>query len=157
MGNEIKNKINRNNKDLTISHVSISLGIIMIIGFVIRFHYLQDEIPLIADGLDYFTYAYKMAEIGNFPKDWALSNNGWPAFVSIILSTINADTFLENTFIQRLTSMTFSLLTAIPIFFLCNREIKLGQISVSIRMQICGLILLIKDLMINAESKGKKQ
>lgn len=121
MGNEIKNKINRNNKDLTISHVSISLGIIMIIGFVIRFHYLQDEIPLIADGLDYFTYAYKMAEIGNFPKDWALSNNGWPAFVSIILSTINADTFLENTFIQRLTSMTFSLLTAIPIFFLCNR------------------------------------
>jgi len=121
MVNEIKNQINRNSKDLTIFHVSLSLGIIMIIGFIIRFYYLQDGIPLIADGLDYFTYAYKMAEIGNFPKDWALSNNGWPAFVSIILSIINADTFLENTVIQRLTSMTISILTAIPIFFLCNR------------------------------------
>ena len=121
MVNEIKNQINRNSKDLTIFHVSLSLGIIMIIGFIIRFYYLQDGIPLIADGLDYFTYAYKMAEIGNFPKDWALSNNGWPAFVSIILSIINADTFLENTIIQRLSSMTISVLTAIPIFFLCNR------------------------------------
>ena len=56
--------------------------------------HLPHGLPVIADGLDYFAYAYQMAQNGNFPKDWALSNNGWSSFLSLFFSIINANTFI---------------------------------------------------------------
>ena len=118
MNNKIKSdKIS----DIKTRHVILSLIVIITVGFIFRFYYLPHGLPVIADGLDYFAYSYQMAQNGNFPKDWALSNNGWSSFLSLFFSIINANTFIENILIQRILSISISVLTAIPLFFLCNR------------------------------------
>ena len=49
-----------------------------------------------------------------------------------------------------------ALMRATGIFFLFNTCIRFGQISVSIKMQISGLIAPRKDSIIEPASKGKK-
>ncbi len=121
MKKNMKNKFTEKTNDIKTSYLIFSLIVIVTVGFIIRLYYLPHGVPIIGDGLDYFSYAYQIAQTGNFPKDWALSNNGWPSFLSLFLSIIDADTFYENISIQRILSISISVLTTIPLFFLCNR------------------------------------
>jgi len=121
MKKNMKNKFTEKINDIKTSYLIFSLIAIVTVGFIIRFYYLPQGIPVIADGLDYFSYAHQMAQNGNFPKDWALSNNGWPSFLSIFFSIIDANTFTENILIQRILSISISVSTTLPLFFLCNR------------------------------------
>ena len=95
----MKNKFNKNIHsidDISTRQVIIGLLTIISAGIIIRILYFPYDLPIIADGLDYFSYSYKTSQIGKLPIDWALSNNAWPSFVSIFFSITNAETFLEN-------------------------------------------------------------
>ena len=61
-----------------------------IVGFLVRMYYFPSEIPIIHDSIDYFSYAVVTSQEGHFPVGWDLSNNGWPAFLSIFF-TISSD------------------------------------------------------------------
>ena len=132
MKNNSKIKFLRN--DLNNFQVGIYLAILSILGITFRMFYCPFDIPIIADGLDYFSYGYKMSEIGNFPKDWEISNNAWAAFMSIFFTLFNGETFLENNSVQRILSVIFSTATIFPVFLLCNKFFnrKLSMVGASI-------------------------
>lgn len=113
---EINSKIDFSKKQLI-----ILLSSLIILGLVIRIYHYPYDMPIIADGLDYFAYSYKMSQLGNFPENWILSNNLWPAVVSLFFGIFERSTFLENIVIQRTLTVLISILTSIPVFFLCKK------------------------------------
>ena len=60
----------------------ISLIAIFFVGLGLRFFYFPNELPLIADAMDNFTYATGINYYGHLPTEWAPANNGWPMFLS---------------------------------------------------------------------------
>ena len=110
----------RKNSFITRNAVFFLCGI-GIIGFFVRMYYFPFEIPIIHDSIDYFSYAVVTSQEGHFPVGWDLSNNGWPAFLSIFF-TISSDGGLwEFMNIQRVSTALISVLTIIPIYLLCSR------------------------------------
>ncbi|RZD41916.1 MAG: hypothetical protein CXT78_10285 [Thaumarchaeota archaeon] len=122
-----KNLKNQNNKKtkspLRFLHNREILFLIIIgsIGLVIRLYYFPFNIPIIDDGIDYFSYAVVLSQQGQLPVDWGLSNNGWPIFLSYFFSIFNSQNFLEFTYLQRFLTIIISVLTIIPVYFLCKR------------------------------------
>ena len=112
---------NKNNIKKLMENPIISLFFIGFISLIIRVYYFPFEIPVIADGVDYFSYGIVTSQIGSIPIDWGLTNNGWPIFLSIFFSLFNSENFLEFTYLQRFLSITISILTVIPVYLLCNR------------------------------------
>lgn len=97
------------------------LILIIIVGFSLRMFYFPYEIPITLDGLQYFWYAMDMSVLKQFPSGYIIPNNGWPAFVSVFFSLYNSNSYLDYMYIQRLLSITISVLTVIPVYFLCRR------------------------------------
>jgi len=97
------------------------LIIIGSIGLIIRLYYFPFNIPIIDDGIDYFSYAVVTSQQGQLPVNWGLSNNGWPVFLSFFFSIFNSQNFLELTYLQRFLTIIISVLTIIPVYFLCKR------------------------------------
>ena len=61
----------------------ICLGIIALAGFLIRFFYFPEGIPITLDGTLYFWYANDLSFSGTFPDNVNVPNNGWPTFLSV--------------------------------------------------------------------------
>jgi len=99
----------------------IYLIIIGVGGLLIRMYYFPYGVPLRNDGLDYLSYAALTSQLGHFPEGWLLANNLWPAFLSIFFYFFGTDNFLDFVYIQRIVSVVLSVLTIIPLYFLCNR------------------------------------
>ena len=99
----------------------ISFLIILLIGLGLRLFYFPDELPLIADGMDYFTYATTINFYGYLPNEWAPANIGWPIFLSFWFSLIELDSSLNYMQFQRILSIVLSSLTVIPIYYLCRK------------------------------------
>jgi len=98
--------------------------IIGLIGLGIRLYYLPFELPIIYDGVDYFSYAVVTSQQGHLPNGWGLTNNGWPIFLSIFFSSFNLENFLAFTHLQRYLSIVISVITIIPVYLLCNRFVE---------------------------------
>jgi|SaaInlStandDraft_7_1057024.scaffolds.fasta_scaffold01444_11 hypothetical protein len=97
------------------------LSIIGIIGLIIRLYYFPFDLPITHDSVDYFSYAVVTSQQGHLPVDWGLTNNGWPIFLSFFFSIFNSQNFLELIYLQRFLSIIISVLTIIPVYFLCKR------------------------------------
>mgnify|MGYP005653561531 FL=1 len=54
----------------------IAFLIIFFSGISLRFFYFPHELPLIADGMDYFVYSTEIISLGHLPTDWTPINNG---------------------------------------------------------------------------------
>ena len=104
-------------------NVIICLGIIALAGFLIRFFYFPEGLPITHDGSAYFWYANDLSISGTFPDSYPLNfpNNGWPTFLSVFFYLFNSDNFLDYMDLQRSLSITISVLTVIPIYLLCSR------------------------------------
>ena len=98
----------------------ISFLIIFLIGLGLRFFYFPEELPLIADGMDNFTYATAINFYGNLPNEWAPANIGWSIFLSFWFGLVNLDSSLDYMQFQRILSIALSCLTIIPIYYLCR-------------------------------------
>ena len=101
-----------------------ALFVIGFMGLTIRLYYFPFDIPIISDGVDYFSYAVVTSQQGQLPVDWGLTNNGWPIFLSFFFSIFEPQKFLELTYLQRFLSIIISVLTIIPVYFLCSRFVK---------------------------------
>jgi hypothetical protein len=118
-----KNMIKSTNKksDSVFSNSILALIVLGVIGVTIRLFYFPYEVPFTYDSLDYFSYATSMSQIGHFPNNWALVNNGWPSFVSFFFTLFNNGSFIEYTHLQRVLNILISVLTIIPVYFLARK------------------------------------
>ena len=94
---------------------------ICVISLVLRLYYFPYDVPLGLDGLTYFWYASDISNLGGFPVEYNIGNNGWPIFLSVIFSLFHFDNFLDYMMVQRFTSVFISILTIIPVYFICRR------------------------------------
>ena len=103
------------------SQIKIAFLSIFLVGLVFRFFYFPYELPLVADGMDNFTYATAINYYGHLPTEWSPPNNGWPIFLSFWFSIINLENSLQYMELQRTISVILSSLITIPIYFLCKK------------------------------------
>ena len=91
--------------------------VIMASSLAMRMYLYPYGIPLSFDALNaYFLYASDTSILGHFPK--GLANNGWPGFLSIFFSIFHFETSMEYMDLQRIISISFSILTVIPVYYL---------------------------------------
>ena len=103
------------------SEIKIAFLIIFLIGLGLRLFYFPYELPLIADGMDNFTYATAINFYGNLPNEWAPANIGWPIFLSFWFSLVNLENSTDYMQFQQILSIVLSSLTIIPIYYLCRK------------------------------------
>jgi O-antigen/teichoic acid export membrane protein len=101
-------------------NIIVSLTIIATVALIVRLYFLHTTIPLILDALEYFWYANDLSILGHFPKS-GVANNGWPSFLAIFFSTFHFNDFLSYMNLQRIITITISVLTIIPLYYLCRR------------------------------------
>ena len=101
--------------------VIILLIVIGIVSLLIRLYYFDPNIPLSLDSLVYFFYAYDTSLIGHLPQNYSILNNGWPLFLSNFFSLFEFDNGVSYMEIQRLLSVTLSVITIIPVYHLCRK------------------------------------
>ena len=99
----------------------ICLGIIGLAGFLIRFFYFPDGIPLTFDAGGIFWYANDLSISGTFPDNVKMPNNGWPTFLSIFFYFFNSNNYLDYNDLQRYVTIIISVITIIPVFILCRK------------------------------------
>jgi len=102
-------------------HVALILTLIIISVVLIRIFFYPFDLPITHDGDNYFSYALDTSILNNLPKDYTLPNNGWPVFLSLFFKIFQFDSALEYMDLQRTLSITISVATIIPIYFLCRR------------------------------------
>ena len=95
----------------------IAFSAIVVIAVIIRMYYYPHGIPVTMDGLVYFKYAVDVSILGHLPET-SLTNNGWPTFLSLFFSNINSENFLDYMTVQRIVSISISIFTSIPVYFL---------------------------------------
>jgi len=94
---------------------------ICIVGLIIRLYFLPWNIPPIHDGIDYFGYALEIKNTGELPKNWPIANNGWPSFLGVLFSIFPLETFFDFVNFIRISTVVISVITIIPIYFLCTK------------------------------------
>ncbi len=99
------------------------LGIIGIIGLIIRLNYFAYEIPITTDAMTYFLHATDAMIVSGLP-DTAIANNGWSLFLSLFFGLLQSKNFLDYSAIQQLLSISLSVLTIIPVYLLCKKFVK---------------------------------
>lgn len=102
-------------------HVALILTLIIISVVLIRIFFYPFDLPITHDGDNYFSYALDTSILNNLPKDYTLPNNGWPVFLSLFFKIFQFDSALEYMDLQRTLSITISVATIIPVYFLCRR------------------------------------
>ncbi len=107
--------------EFNFSKVIFSLIVIGIIGLLLRLYNFPHDIPLILDAFNsYFLYATDVSMLGNLPN-WSIANIGWPLFLSFFFSIFNFDNFLDYMNLQRIITISISILTIVPLYFLCRK------------------------------------
>ena len=96
------------------------LGVI-IVGFIIRINYVYDDIPLTLDAFRYFLLGIDFSLLGNFPADYNKTNSGWSLFLALIFQSSNSNDYLDYMMMQKISSVIFSVITAIPLYFLAQK------------------------------------
>ena len=103
-----------------INNTIVILSTIGFLSLILRLYYFPWEIPITEDGLFYFRYAIDTSILGHFPST-PLINNGWSLFVSIFFSIFHSNNLLDYMTLQRLLSVSISVLTIIPVYLLVRR------------------------------------
>jgi len=99
----------------------ICLGIIGLAGFLIRFFYFPDGLPLTFDAGGIFWYANDLSISGTFPANVNMPNNGWPTFLSVFFHFFNSNNYLDYNDLQRYITIIISVITIVPVFILCRK------------------------------------
>ncbi|SMH72283.1 polysaccharide biosynthesis C-terminal domain-containing protein [Candidatus Nitrosotalea okcheonensis] len=108
-------------KIFSLKHIILSIVIIFSAGLFLRIYYFPYNIPLILDALQYFSYASDATVLGHLPTSYIFANNGWPAFLSLFFSLSHFSNVLDYMNLQRVLTVSLSVLTIIPVYLLCRR------------------------------------
>lgn len=98
----------------------VSICIIAIVGLIIRLYYLPYNLPVILDAQQFFWYANDLVILGKF-RYMDSPHIVWPGFLSIFFLLSHSDNFLDYMNIQRLVTIFLSMITIIPVYFLCKK------------------------------------
>ena len=114
-------KLQEIKKEMSNKNIVILLTVIAVIGIIIRLIFLPFNLPVLYDALSYYWYGIDMSIVSQFPLGHDITNNLWPSILGIMFSSINSENFLDYSNAQRILSSIISVMTIIPVFFLCNR------------------------------------
>ena len=117
------------NKKFSAKITILFLVLIGIVGFSIRIFYFPTGVPLTLDSLGYFFYAMDISTVGKLPENYTPINNGWPLFLSSIFSIFPSEKTQFYMDLQRITTVLISVLTLIPVYFLCKKFVS-NKISI---------------------------
>ena len=95
----------------------LSIGII---GFLVRM-YFEPATALTGDATNYFVYAADIGLKGKLSDVYFLGNSGWSLLLSAFFSMTKYDDPLFLMELQRSLSIFISVVTIIPVYFLCRR------------------------------------
>ena len=98
----------------------VIISLICLLGLSFRVYFFAPDIPLTLDALGYFWYANDLSILGHLPN-YPSSNNGWPVLLSVFFSIFHSNNPLDYMILQKAVSVSFSVLTSIPIYLLCTR------------------------------------
>ncbi len=101
-------------------NVIISLILIGTGGLILRILFLHADLPLISDNFLYFRYSIDLLVGYDSPTD-VVSNNGWSLFLYPFFAILNSNNFMDYMILQKYLSVILSVLTIIPIYFLCRQ------------------------------------
>ena len=104
--------------------IIIPLFIICSISLLLRIFYFPSDIPLTLDAVGYFWYAVETNILGHFPSEYPFPNTGWPMFLSLFFGIINSNNFMDYMMVQRVLTIGISVVTIIPVYFLCKKFFK---------------------------------
>jgi len=104
--------------------IIIPLFIICSISLLLRIFYFPSDIPLTLDAVGYFWYAIETNILGHFPSEYPFPNTGWPMFLSLFFGIINSNNFMDYMMVQRVLTIGISVVTIIPVYFLCKKFFK---------------------------------
>ncbi len=107
MNDEVKNSI-------------ILIAIIIVSSLLLRLYFFPYGIPVTHDALSYFWYASDISILEKLPNGYTFGNNGWPVFLSPFFTILNSNNMISYMELQRTISIIFSVLTVIPVYFLCR-------------------------------------
>ena len=113
------------NKKLKYSNIGkkpiIFLSIIFLVGLIIRLYYVPYDLPIILDGFTgYFLYALDISVLGHLPN-YSLAQSGWGEFLSLFFMNFHSENFIDYMNLQRVISVILSIITIIPIYFICKK------------------------------------
>lgn len=117
------------NKEFSAKITILFLVLIGIVGLSIRIFYFPNGVPLTFDSLGYFFYAMDISTVGKLPENYTPINNGWPLFLSSIFSIFPSEKTQFYMDLQRITTVLISVLTLIPVYFLCKKFVS-NKISI---------------------------
>ena len=109
-------------KEITSNNLII-FGLTCIVGFGlgIRFFYFPDDTPIVTDGHIAFIYAIKTVFDGELAVGYSVANTGWSYFLSFLFMFFDKTDPLQLMDVQRITSIIFSSIIVIPIFFILRK------------------------------------
>lgn len=116
---QILKELNRN-AEFFVKRWYLSICIIAIVGLIIRLYYLPYNLPVILDAQQFFWYANDLVILGKF-RYMDSPHIVWPGFLSIFFLLSHSDNFLDYMNIQRLVTIFLSMITIIPVYFLCKK------------------------------------
>ena len=133
----MNNKINSINIESQKSNIII-ITLMTIIALLLRVNFTTFDIPVSLDGLEYYSFGYEIALSKSFPVGILGTNDGWALFLSPFFMLFNNTDFMTLNLIQRSFSIVLSVITVIPVYYLCKQ-------FVSGRFAIIGASLFIFD------------
>ena len=101
--------------------IFLFLGVIVISAFIVRIYFLNFEIPLTNDALNYFFYALDIKINNQIPVNYSPANPGWGIFLSAIFSNFESQSVIDYMNLQKMVSVSLSALSVLPIYFLCKK------------------------------------
>lgn len=105
----------------------IIIFLIGIVGLLTRFYFFPYDTPISGDAIDYFSYSIALARGEIFPDGYIINKFGWSIFLSPFFAIFNNPEMIDLMNVQRIVSITISVLTIIPLYFLIknffNKEI----------------------------------
>ena len=113
--NKIEEKLN-----FFIENWILSLIIIGVVSFLFRMLFFDSSILIKQDAVAYFWHANDIAFLKEIIPIYH-NNNGWSMFLSFFFSMFHYENFLEYSILQQLISVSVSVLTIIPIYYLGKR------------------------------------
>jgi hypothetical protein len=97
------------------------LSIIVIASLITRIYFLNFEIPLTHDALNYFFYALDIKINSQLPINYSLSNPGWGIFLSIFFTNFESQNVIDYMNLQKILSISISSLTVLPMYLLSKK------------------------------------
>ena len=107
--------------DYSHKQIIVYLCIIGAAGLTLRLFYFPYGVPVVLDAISYFWYGMDTTILGHFPESYNFPNTGWPTLLAFFFAIFHSDNFMDYATLQRLLSVSVSVLTIIPVFLICRR------------------------------------